>query len=64
MELCSKIVSVVFKLLKNFGKKSMMHTAKYMHQILSMSNDAYEEIFKEIDVTNLVGKRYYLRLDK
>ena len=43
--------------LKNFGKKSMMHTAKYMHQILSMSNDAYEEIFKEIDVTNLVEKK-------
>ena len=28
----------------------MLHTAKYMHQILSLSNDAYEEIFKEIDI--------------
>ena len=35
--------------LKNCNKKSMLHTAKYMHQILSLSNDAYEEIFKEID---------------
>ncbi len=34
----------------------MMHTAKYMHQILSLSNDAYEEIFQEIDTTDLVKK--------
>ena len=27
-----------------------------MHQILSLSNDAYEDIFKEIDTTNLVEK--------
>jgi len=35
----------------------MLHTAKYMHQILSLSNDAYEEIFKEIDITNLIKKK-------
>ena len=35
----------------------MLHTAKYMHQILSLSNDAYEEIFKEIDTTNLIEKK-------
>ena len=35
----------------------MLHTAKYMHQILNLSNDAYEEIFKEIDVSNLVDKK-------
>ena len=28
-----------------------------MHQILNLSNDAYEEIFKEIDTTNLVEKK-------
>ncbi len=43
--------------LRNFNNKSMLHTAKYMHQILSLSNDAYEEIFKEIDITNLVEKK-------
>ncbi len=43
--------------LKNCNKKSMLHTAKYMHQILSLSNDAYEEIFKEIDTTNLIEKK-------
>ena len=35
----------------------MLHTAKYMHQILSLSNDAYEEIFQEIDTTGLVEKK-------
>ena len=34
-----------------------MHTAKNMHQILSLSNDAYEEIFQEIDTTGLVEKK-------
>ena len=43
--------------LKNFNEKSMLHTAKYMHQILNLSNDAYEEIFKEIDIKNLVEKK-------
>ena len=43
--------------LKNCNKKSMLHTAKYMHQILNLSNDAYEEIFKEIDTNNLVEKK-------
>ena len=35
----------------------MMHTAKNMHQILSLSNDAYEEIFQEIDITGLIEKK-------
>ncbi len=43
--------------LKNCNKKSMLHTAKYMHQILSLSNDAYEEIFQEINTSKLVEKR-------
>ena len=42
---------------KNCNQKSMLHTAKYMHQILSLSNDAYEEIFQEIDTTGLVEKK-------
>ena len=43
--------------LKNCNKKSMLHTAKYMHQILSLSNDAYEEIFQEIDMNGLIEKK-------
>ena len=45
---------------KNCNTKSMMHTAKYMHQILNLSNDAYEEIFKEIDTTNLKDNKWYI----
>ena len=42
---------------KNCNNKSMLHTAKYMHQILSLSNDAYEEIFQEINTSGLVEKK-------
>ncbi len=53
----SKLLPWFLSYLKNFNEKSMLHTAKYMHQILSLSNDAYEEIFREIDTTNLVEKK-------
>ena len=42
---------------KSCNTNSMLHTAKYMHQILSLSNDAYEEIFQEIDTSGLVEKK-------
>ncbi len=51
-----KMLPWFYHYLKSFNKKSMLNTAKYMHQILSLSNDAYEEIFKEIDTKNLVEK--------
>ena len=34
----------------------MMHTAKYMHQILDLALPAYDELFDEIDVDGLVKK--------
>ncbi len=52
-----KMIPWLFHYLKNCNKKSMLHTAKYMNQILSLSIDAYEEIFKEIDTTNLIGRK-------
>ena len=52
-----RLMPWILNYLKKFNKKSMLHTAKYMHQILSLSNDAYEEIFKEIDTTNLIEKK-------
>ena len=52
-----KMFSWFYHYLKNCNKKSMLHTAKYMHQILNLSLDAYEEIFKEIDTTNLGEKK-------
>ena len=52
-----KLIPWFINYLKTFNKKSMLHTAKYMHQILSLSNDAYEEIFREIDTNDLVEKK-------
>ncbi len=52
-----KMIPWIFRYLKSCNKKSMMHTAKYMHQILNLSMDAYEEIFQEIDITNLVERK-------
>ena len=34
----------------------MMHTAKYMHQILDLALPAYDELFDEIDLAGLVKK--------
>ena len=42
---------------KNCNQKSMLHTAKNMHQILSLSNNAYDEIFQQIDIDGLVEKK-------
>ena len=52
-----KLIPWFINYLKNFNEKSMLHTAKYMHQILSLSNEAYEEIFKEINTENLIDKK-------
>ncbi len=52
-----KMFSWFFHYFKNCNNKSMLHTAKYMHQILSLSNDAYEEIFQQIDTTGLVERK-------
>ena len=43
--------------LKNCNKESMLHTAKYMHQISQSADESYEEIFKEIDIENLVDRK-------
>ena len=52
-----KMIPWILKYLKSSTKKSMMHTTKYMHQILDLSLDAYDEILSEIDVTNLVDRK-------
>ena len=52
-----KMLPWIFNYLKNCNKKSMLHTARYMHQILNLSMDAYEEIFQEIDTTNLLEQK-------
>ena len=52
-----KMIPWFMKFIMNTTKSKMMHTAKNMHQILSLSNDAYEEIFQEIDTSGLVEKK-------
>ena len=52
-----KMIPWFLHYLKRFNKKSMLHTAKYMHQILNLSMDAYQEIFQEIDISNLVEQK-------
>jgi len=52
-----KMLPWILGYLKNCNKKSMLHTAKYMHQILNLSMDAYNEIFEEIDTSNLLEKK-------
>tara|TARA_Y100001970_G_scaffold14771_1_gene16712 strand:- start:2467 stop:3723 length:1257 start_codon:yes stop_codon:yes gene_type:complete len=52
-----KMLPWILGYLKNCNEKSMLHTAKYMHQILNLSMNAYEEIFQEIDTTNLVEQK-------
>jgi glycine/D-amino acid oxidase-like deaminating enzyme len=52
-----KMLPWIFNFVKNCNTKSMLHTAKYMHQILDLSLDAYDELFKEIDTTGLVERK-------
>jgi len=49
-----KMIPWFLKFLKNCSTKNMMHTAKYMHQILDIALPAYDELFEEIDLSGLV----------
>ena len=52
-----KMIPWMWKFVKNCNTKSMLHTAKYMHQILDLSLDAYDDAFKEIDTTGLIERK-------
>ena len=52
-----KMIPWFIKFIRNCTKKNMMHTAKYMHQILDLALPAYDELFQEIDVTGLVERK-------
>ena len=52
-----KMIPWFLKFIKNCSKKNMMHTAKYMHQILDLALPAYDELFQEIDVSGLVESK-------
>ena len=46
-----------FKFIKNCSKKNMMHTARYMHQILNLAMPAYDELFQDIDISGLIENK-------
>jgi len=52
-----KMIPWFSKFLINCSDKKMKHTAKYMHQILDLSLPAYDELFDEIHLENLVEKK-------
>ena len=52
-----KMIPWFLKFIKNCSKKNMMHTAKYMHQILDLALPAYDELFDEIDLSGLVESK-------
>ena len=52
-----KMIPWILKFIKNCTKKKMMHTAKYMHQILDLALPAYDELFEEIDISGLVENK-------
>ena len=52
-----KMIPWFIKFIKNCSKKNMLHTAKYMHQILDLSISSYDELFEGIDVSGLIESR-------
>ena len=52
-----KMIPWFLKFIKNCSTKKMMHTAKYMHQILDLALPAYDELFQDIDVSELVESK-------
>jgi len=52
-----KMIPWFLKFIKNCSTKNMMHTAKYMHQILDLALPAYEELFQDINISELVESK-------
>ena len=52
-----KMIPWFIQFIRNCSKKKMMHTAKYMHQILNLALPAYDELFKDIDISELVESK-------
>ena len=52
-----RMIPWFFKFIKNCSRKNMMHTTKYMHQILNLALPAYDELFRDIDISGLVESK-------
>ena len=49
-----KMIPWFYKFLSNCSQNKMLHTAKYMHQILNLSLPAFDELFDEVDISGLI----------
>ena len=49
-----KMIPWFTKFIINSSKTKMMHTAKYMHQILNLSLNAFDELFQDVDMEDLI----------
>ena len=49
-----KMMPWFYKFLKNCSENKMMHTAKYMHQLLNLALPAFDELFEDINIDNLI----------
>ena len=52
-----KMLPWFYKFLKNCSENKMMHTAKYMHQILNLSLPAFDELFENLDMEDLIENK-------
>ena len=52
-----KMIPWFIKFIFNTSKNKMMHTARNMHQILDLALPAYDELFDEIDLGDLVENK-------
>ena len=52
-----KMIPWFYQFIKNCSRKKMMHTARYMHQILDLALPAYDELFQDIDISELVENK-------
>ena len=52
-----KMIPWFLKFISNCRKDRMLHTAKYMHQILDISLPAFDELFEDVDISGLVENK-------
>jgi len=52
-----KMIPWIIGFIKNCSQNKMMHTAKYMHQILNLSLPAYDELFDEVNLEGLIENK-------
>ena len=52
-----KMIPWILGFIRNCSQDKMMHTAKYMHQILNLSLPAYDELFDEVNLEGLIENK-------